>query len=259
MDLIDCEQYTLMIGLVKMAEEYLTGDVDLTTIKERVMRKVLNINNYLKTLCDYYDKAKSRRSQGTQLLPDKATGEESDGDQKEAANQTGNSIKRNEFFVYSVSMSFNPKIKLASDLLNASKEGDGVCIITAKMPKDGKKRDFYLRLMLRCISKYAVVLKIQPENLGQTNKVVKRDQTHETVLKPIPKYFDEDYSESEETNDNLTEAKPGIYGMSSFFNQRTQILSKYIKGGIVLKGENDEKFANERLLKEKLRTKRVNL
>ncbi|AFZ79693.1 hypothetical protein BEWA_025420 [Theileria equi strain WA] len=258
MDLIDCEQYTLMIGLVKMAEEYLTEDVDLTTIKERVMRKVLNINNYIKNLCDYYDKTKNRRSQGTQLIVDQTAKPENEDPPKEFGTKIEKYVKRNEFFVYSVSMSFNPKIKAVSDLLNASKEGDGVCTITAKMPKDEQKRGFYLRLMLKCISKYAVVLKLQPENNGTvSNKIVKRDQSHETVLKPIPKYFDEDYSESEETTEHTAETKPGIYGMSSFFNQRTQILSKYLQSGIVLR--DDDKFANERLLKEKMRTKRVNL
>lgn len=57
----ECGKYTLLIGLVKVADEYLTEasrGCDLTSIKESVMHKVLNINNYIKSLCDYYAREK---------------------------------------------------------------------------------------------------------------------------------------------------------------------------------------------------------
>ncbi|XP_951998.1 uncharacterized protein TA14740 [Theileria annulata] len=279
---LECDQYTAMIGLMNLSNDHLGEDIrnmDLTLIKELLMNKVLNFNNHLRQICYWTEVSSSNEKKRslTQKFTDlfqtnsqpKVNGESSEntkGTQDPSTKQSNlisrlKNLNRNEFFVYSTSLSFNPNIKCGSDLLNPSNGGGIVFTITAKMPLDEKQRKLYLQILLRYLGKNSVLLQVKSENstsldkiLSNTN-VVHEDPTTDgsAVLKPIPKYFDEDYSD-EDSNDNKcsNESVPNNY---SFFRHSSYLLSKYANSKLVVK-EEDDKFVTQRLLQVKLQRRK---
>ncbi|EAN33002.1 hypothetical protein TpMuguga_02g00718 [Theileria parva strain Muguga] len=275
---LECDQYTAMIGLMNLSNDLLGEDIrnmDLTLIKELLMNKVLNFNNQLRQICYWTEASNSNEKKRslTQKFTDlfqsnsqsKANPESSENtngtqDSSSKHNNLINRLKnlnRNEFFVYSASLSFNPNVKCGSDLLNPSIGGGIVFTITAKMPLDEKQRKLYLQILLRYLGKNSVLLQVKSESstsldkiLSNTN-VVHEDPTADgsAVLKPIPKYFDEDYSD-EDSNDNKcsNDYVPNNY---SFFRHSSYLLSKYANSKLVVK-EEDDKFVTQRLLQVKL-------
>lgn len=271
-----------MVGLIKIAEEYVPEQVegtDLTSIKERIMQRILNINNYIRTLCDQYDRADRTReganreadwhgeTSGSRLVMNREadlSGSRLVTPTRKRPQSLEKYIKRNEFFVYSVSVTFNPKIGSISDLYKDSTEGDGVCIITAKLPTNDDRREFYLKLIKKCISKNSVMLQLKEEKVLSVqsflaSKVISKPidviQHNPVSYGSVPKYFDSDSVKSEyEDSEEEETFKGSVKGTYSFFNQSTLVLSKYAKSSLVPAGDlEDDKYVTQRLLKEKQR------
>lgn len=261
----ECGKYTLLIGLVKVADEYLTEasrGCDLTSIKESVMHKVLNINNYIKSLCDYY--AREKRTGENDDQKTKAT--EANASVQYTAMNLEKFVSRDEFFVYSVSVTFNPRIHSVMDLLGENNEGDGVCTITVKMPKEKQRQAFYIRLMLKLISKHSLMLKLTAENASSAGRYAKGGEAPTSPTRahqsPEPKGADSPpgYFDDEPKNDKpgmqchqFVKAGTNSLGSYSFFNQSSMILSKYVNSNLVL--HEDDQLVAERLRREKEKKK----
>ncbi|GFE53836.1 carbohydrate-binding family V XII, putative [Babesia ovis] len=244
-------KFTLLVGLVKIGEEYVFGDDgagDLGVIKDRIMHKVLNINNYIKSLCDFYDRERAAAKDGTP----------SSGDVSKVAQHTAMNLEkfvsRDEFFVYSVSVTFNPRIRNPVDLQKENGEGDGVCTITVKLPQDKQRQAFYIRLMLKLISKHSLMLRLKPE--GETTPGKGGKNSFATVPKPReteapPEYFDDDTKPGAQGDAGQQFVKAGMNSFSSysFFNQSSMILTKYVNSNVVLR--EDDWVIRERLMREK--------
>ncbi|KAK2194831.1 uncharacterized protein BdWA1_003696 [Babesia duncani] len=243
---VECRQYTLLVGLRGIEEEYVDDSCpDLITLKERLMRKVLNINNYIKSLCDYYEKKSSESTPKKVVL----------GVSLERL------VRRNEFFVYSASVRFNPKIQKVQDIFQLEdKEGSGVVTLTVKLPSDAEKQGFYLRLILKCISKNALVLKMHEEQSPALVSNATHQRTQRTIganggnattmsssastTSSSLRYFDDDrFDEGPQTGHAY-----------SFFNQSRLFLAKYATSHLALNAEN-EKFVSQRLAREKEKTR----
>ncbi|ORM40299.1 Calmodulin [Babesia sp. Xinjiang] len=249
-------KFTLLVGLVKIGEEYVLGDdgaCGLSVIKDRIMHKVLNINNYIKSLCDFYDREKASAVDGTP----------SSGDVSKTAQHTAMNLEkfvsRDEFFVYSVSVTFNPRIQNPGDLRKDSGEGDGVCTITVKLPKDKQRQAFYIRLMLKLISKHSLMLRLNPE--GVTCQVKEAEDKFATSPQPRdteapPDYFDDDTKTSTQGGAGQQFVRAGMNSFSSysFFNQSSMILNKYVNSNVVLR--EDDQLMAERLMREKEKKRR---
>lgn len=249
----DCGKYTVLVGLINVKEEYLTDANklrDLNAIKDRINHKILHINTYIKSLCDYYDRG-DKTADGAKKTKDTV---------QNTAMNLEKFVSRDEFFVYSVSVTFNPKIRSINDLLRENNEGDGVCTITVKMPKDKKRQTFYLKLMLKLISKNSVVLKVATEGsaLARSIKSPRAPAGPESkAAESVPGYFDEDYKESEMNPQGAKYVKAGenSYGSYSFFNQSSMILSKYVNSNLVVR--EDDRIVADKLMREKEKKKKA--
>ncbi|EDO05490.1 hypothetical protein BBOV_I004090 [Babesia bovis T2Bo] len=249
-------KFTLLVGLVKISDEYLFGDdtgEDITIIKDRIMHNVLNVNNYIKSLCEYYDREADASKEATP----------SAGDVSRLAQNTAMNLERyvsrDEFFVYSVSVALNPRIKNLADFKKESGEGDGVCTITVKLPYDKQRQSFYIRLMLKLVSKNSLVLKLNPE--GETADFTERDSKFASSPEPRdteapPDYFDDDIKTGTQgdTGQQFVRAGMNSFSSYSFFNQSSMILTKYVNSQVVLR--EDDRVMGERLLREKEKKRR---
>ncbi|CDR97701.1 hypothetical protein, conserved [Babesia bigemina] len=256
---IACGKFTLLVGLVKIGQEYV-GDAEsedgIAAIKDRIMHKVLNINNYIKSLCDFYDREKASAQAGRQNAEDVSK------TAQHTAMNLEKFVSRNEFFVYSVSVTLNPRVRTPADLHRDSGEGDGVCTITVKLPRDKQRQAFYIRLMLKLISKHSLMLKLTPERATQAARQAKKE-TDEPEASPQQKsteatagYFDDDDKGGAQGAQDCRYVRAGMNSFSSysFFNQSSMILSKYVNSNVVLR-EDDQVMA-ERLLREKQKKRR---
>lgn len=260
----DCGKYTLLVGLVKVCEdrinEHKPSD-SLEVIKDDLKRKVLNINNNIKSLCDYYDREKhmNKDKQPQELEVNDAI--------KSTARNLARYVERGEFFVYSVSLTFNPRITSVADLLKQNNEGDGVCTIVVKMPRDPRRQDFYIKLVLKLISRHSLLLKcteekglsIMRQRKPEGEPVTPPTRTHAPEPKaaePVPWYFDDDQNCSNTPGQGQQYVRAGMnsYSSYSFFNQSSMILSKYVNSNLVV--HEDDRIMAERLMREKEKKRR---
>ncbi|GIX65708.1 DUF2339 domain-containing protein [Babesia caballi] len=254
---VACGKFMLLVGLVKMGDEYVNGaegTVDLAAIKERVMHKVLNINNYIKSLCDYYNREMDSAA-GLSYF----TSEEPSQAVRHTATNLERFVSRNEFFVYSVSVTFNPRIATPADLLKESGEGDGVCTITVKLPKEKQRQAFYIRLMLKLISKNSLMLRLTPEAPAASARAPRQPDPapsstpERRPAEAAPGYFDDD-AKGGATGSQYVRAGMNSFSSYSFFNQSSMILSKYVNSNVVLR--EDDRLMAERLMREKEKKRR---
>ncbi|UKK01875.1 hypothetical protein MACK_001228 [Theileria orientalis] len=168
---------------------------------------------------------------------------------------TVNTIKvlnRNEFFVYSASLTFNPMVRTASDLLTRCDKGQVVFSVNAKMPTNDRQRKIYSKMMVQFLGRDAVLLGVKREtsclDSALRNAKVSRDSISDasTVMKPVPKYFDEYYSDDDLMFDRKVNPDPNY----TFLHHNTYLLSKYLNTSMVMR--EDHKYFDQRLLQVKL-------
>ncbi|UKJ90594.2 hypothetical protein MACJ_001528 [Theileria orientalis] len=171
---------------------------------------------------------------------------------KTSAFNTIKVLNRNEFFIYSASLTFNPSVRTASDLLTPCDKGTVVFSVNAKMPTNDRQRKIYSKMMVQFLGRDAVLLGVNKESScldsALRNAKVSRDSISDasTVLKSLPKYFDEYYSDDDLMFDRKANPDPNY----SFLHHNTYLLSKYLDTSMVMR--EDHKHFDQRLLQVKL-------
>lgn len=204
-------QYIVMIGLLDIEAEFGPGWLGRSDfVRERIMQKVLNINNHVATLSNRYKHMSNNNHVDSPL-------------HSNGVDTKLHGLSPEEFFIYSVSVALNTNNKTQSGCggdvssVSAKKEGDGVCVITAKLPRDCNRQKIYTTLMQRLISPSAVVLKVHREDAEtmRSNTQLRRGaMTH---------------NKNKGTDIFNTEKSFGMDGRDShfaFFSQTSLLLSK---------------------------------
>ncbi|BAM40411.1 conserved hypothetical protein [Theileria orientalis strain Shintoku] len=161
-------------------------------------------------------------------------------------------LNRDEFFVYSASLTFNPTVRTAADLLTPCEKGRVVFTVNAKMPTDARQRKIYSKMMVQFLGSDASLLDVKSDSSCLNSplrnaKDTRGNLSDASTSKPIPKYFDEYYSDEDDLAfDRKFNPDPNY----SFLHHNTYILSKYLNTGMLM--NKDHKYFDQRLLQVKL-------